>query len=57
MTADRANRLLTDLLCIVSNRFTHALRQQMLARLRDELAETKQEGFGEALEMRHGQDD
>jgi hypothetical protein len=57
MTADRADRLLTDLLCIVNNRFTPALRRRLLARIRDELAETKLEGFNEAMEMRHAENE
>jgi len=55
MTAvrDRADLLLADLLQIIGNNFTNALRQWLLARLRDELDETKQEGFREAMEERH----
>jgi hypothetical protein len=50
---DRADLLLADLLQIIGNRFTNTLRLQLLARLRDELEEAKQEGFREAMEMRH----
>jgi hypothetical protein len=55
-TSDRASRLLADLVWIVSDNFTNTLRPLLLARLRDELHETKQEGFSEALEMRDGKD-
>jgi hypothetical protein len=49
---DRANLLLTDLLLMVNDHLTNTLRPQMLARIRDELDEAKQEGFSEAQEMR-----
>jgi hypothetical protein len=57
MTADRADRLLSDVLCLVSNKLTHTLRQRLLARLRDELDEAKQEGFREAIEVRHAENE
>jgi hypothetical protein len=57
MIADRADRLLNDLLCIVSTKLTNALRQRLLARLRDELTEAKQEGFREAIEVHYAENE
>jgi hypothetical protein len=45
-----------DLLQIANNKFTSTLRQQLLARLRDELDEAKQERFREAMESHHDPD-
>jgi hypothetical protein len=45
-----------DLLQISNNKFTSTLRQQLLARLRDELDEAKQERFRESMESRHDPD-
>jgi hypothetical protein len=53
---DRADDLLADLLSIIRNKLNSTLRSQMLARLRDEFDEVRQEGFREGLEMHHASD-